>query len=151
MAWCYLAVEPVDIRTRYDGLRALASSTCGLIRLAGALFVFTNKARDRIKLLHWDGTGVWVLAKRLEKGRFNWPASADGSPRRRPPRRHPLLAHRLLPAPRQRPRRLPARCPIPPARHDQSRRPRRAYSLSLASGRIVCLVVVTTTTYLCLV
>ena len=78
----YLALEPVDMRKQYDGLWALASQHLGLDPKGGALFVFTNKTRDRIKLLHWDGTGVWVLAKRLEQGRFSWPATATGDPRK---------------------------------------------------------------------
>jgi transposase len=72
----YLALEPVDMRKQYDGLWALASQHLGLDPKSGALFVFTNKSRDRIKLLHWDGSGVWVLAKRLEEGRFTWPRTA---------------------------------------------------------------------------
>ncbi|MFA6959472.1 MAG: IS66 family insertion sequence element accessory protein TnpB [Opitutaceae bacterium] len=72
----YLALEPVDMCKQYDGLWALAWQHLGLDPKSGALFVFTNKSRDRIKLLHWDGTGVWVLAKRLEQGRFTWPATA---------------------------------------------------------------------------
>ncbi|RRJ95663.1 IS66 family insertion sequence hypothetical protein [Opitutaceae bacterium TAV4] len=78
----YLAVEPVDMRKQYDGLWALASEHLGLDPKAGALFVFTNKSRDRVKLLHWDGSGVWVLAKRLEQGRFSWPGTALGAERK---------------------------------------------------------------------
>jgi transposase len=55
----YLAVEPVDMRQQYDGLWALAEQHLRLDPFGGALFVFTNKTRDRIKLQHWDGTGVW--------------------------------------------------------------------------------------------
>lgn len=77
----YLALEPVDMRKQYDGLWALASEHLKLDPKNGALFVFCNKARDRVKLLHWDGTGVWVLAKRLERGRFSCPKSATGDVR----------------------------------------------------------------------
>ncbi|OAM88276.1 hypothetical protein AW736_17970 [Termitidicoccus mucosus] len=66
------------MRKQYEGLWAMASGHLGLDPKDGALFVFTNKSRDRVKLLHYDGTGVWVLAKRLEAGRFSWPVTAEG-------------------------------------------------------------------------
>ena len=69
----YLAVEPVDMRKQFNGLWALASEKLREDPFKGSLFVFTNKDRDRLKILYWDGSGVWVLAKRLEKGRFRWP------------------------------------------------------------------------------
>ncbi|MCC5023077.1 MAG: IS66 family insertion sequence element accessory protein TnpB [Candidatus Synoicihabitans palmerolidicus] len=65
-----LAIEPVDMRKQFDGLWTVASQVLREDPFGGALFVFTNKRRNRVKLLYWDGTGVWVLAKRLEKGCF---------------------------------------------------------------------------------
>ena len=73
----YLAVEPVDMRKQYDGLWAIAAQKLREDPRGGAVFVFTNRDRNRLKILHWDGTGVWVMAKRLEKGRFTWPMGSD--------------------------------------------------------------------------
>ena len=75
----YLAVEPVDMRKQFNGLWALAAEKLREDPFAGSWFVFTNKDRDRLKILFWDGSGVWVLAKRLEKGRFSWPATAGST------------------------------------------------------------------------
>lgn len=69
----YVALEPVDMRKQYDGLWAAAQQQLGEDPKRGAVFCFTNRERTRLKLLYWDGTGVWVLAKRLEQGRFSWP------------------------------------------------------------------------------
>jgi transposase len=69
----YLALEPVDMRKQFNGLWAAATERLREDPRQGAVFVFANRDRDRVKLLYWDGTGVWVLAKRLEKGRFSWP------------------------------------------------------------------------------
>ena len=63
----FLALEPVDMRKHFDGLWALASEKLQEDPFAGAWFVFTNKDRNRLKILCWDGSGVWVLAKRLER------------------------------------------------------------------------------------
>jgi transposase len=73
----YLAVEPVDMRKQFNGLWALATERLKEDPRQGALFAFVNKDRDRLKLLYWDGSGVWVMAKRLEKGRFSWPVGSD--------------------------------------------------------------------------
>lgn len=74
----FVAVQPVDMRKQFNGLWAAAQEQLHEDPKNGAVFAFINKARTRLKLLYWDGTGVWVLAKRLERGRFSWPApSAD--------------------------------------------------------------------------
>lgn len=75
----YLAVEPVDMRKQFNGLWTLATEKLREDPRQGALFVFTNKPRDRLKMLYWDGSGLWVLAKRLEKGRFSWPIGSDAT------------------------------------------------------------------------
>jgi transposase len=72
-----LAVEPVDMRKQFNGLWALAVEQLREDPRQGAVFIFANRPRDRIKLLYWDGTGVWVMAKRLEKGRFTWPIGSN--------------------------------------------------------------------------
>lgn len=73
----YLAVEPVDMRKQFNGLWTLALEKLEEDPRRGALFVFINKDKDRLKMLYFDGTGPWVFAKRLEKGRFSWPLGSD--------------------------------------------------------------------------
>jgi transposase len=73
-----LAVEPCDLRKSFDTLSAVVSGQLGEDPLSRKVFVFLNRNRDRAKLLYWDGTGLWVMAKRLEKGRFSRPAAAGG-------------------------------------------------------------------------
>lgn len=72
-----LALDPVDMRKHFDGLWALAVQRLGTDPKSGTICVFANRNRDRVKLLFWDGTGVWVLAKRLERGRFTWPTGGQ--------------------------------------------------------------------------
>lgn len=72
----FLAFAPADLRKSFTGLWALAANELKGDPQSGALFVFTNRDRNRIKILHWDGTGLWVLTKRLERGTFSWPKAA---------------------------------------------------------------------------
>ena len=73
----FVAVEPLDMRKKFNGLWAAAQERLHEDPKSGAVFAFINKKRTRPKLLYWDGTGVWVLAKRLERGRFSWPAPSS--------------------------------------------------------------------------
>ena len=77
-----LAVEPCDLRKSFDSLAAVVRGVLGEDPLSRKVFVFANRPRDRVKLLYWDGTGLWVLAKRLERGRFRWPASCGPGARK---------------------------------------------------------------------
>jgi len=68
----YVAVEAVDMRKGFEGLYGLVRDQLGADPLSGHLFLFSNRTRTRLKALVWDGSGLWVCAKRLEKGRFRW-------------------------------------------------------------------------------
>lgn len=69
----FVALEACDMRKGFNGLYAAVTERLGEDPRAGALFVFSNRRHTRIKILCWDGTGLWVLTKRLEKGTFSWP------------------------------------------------------------------------------
>jgi transposase len=73
----YLALGATDMRKSFEGLYGLVRDRLGLEPVSGHLFLFCNKARNRIKVLVWDGSGLWVCAKRLEKGRFSWPSERE--------------------------------------------------------------------------
>lgn len=72
----YMAVEPVDMRKSFDGLSAAVEAVFARRVLDGHLFLFLNKRRDRIKLLWWDGDGLSIFAKRLERGTYEVPQHA---------------------------------------------------------------------------
>ena len=75
----FAAVEPVDMRKGFEGLYGLVRDRLGEDPLSGHLFLFTNRQRTRVKVLLFDGSGLWVCAKRLEKGRFAWPSAEAGA------------------------------------------------------------------------
>lgn len=73
----FVALEPVDLRKSFDGLEALVSERLREDLRAGALFVFTNRRHSRLKIIYWDGSGLWILTKRLERGTFAWPRNVE--------------------------------------------------------------------------
>lgn len=75
----YLCCKPVSMRKGFDGLSAEVASVLKRDPFSGALFIFRGKRRDYMKVLYWDGSGLCLYAKRLEKGRFVWPPVLDES------------------------------------------------------------------------
>jgi len=73
-----VATRPVDFRKGVDGLAALVRESLGSDPYSGVIYVFRAKRADRVKLLLWDGTGLVLVAKRLEKSSFRWPRISDG-------------------------------------------------------------------------
>jgi len=76
----YLATKPVDMRLGIDGLSALIVQQLGQTPRDGTAYVFTNRARNRIKLVAWDGNGVWLCLRRLHQGHFVWPHITPAPP-----------------------------------------------------------------------
>jgi transposase len=74
----YLATGATDMRKGFEGLYALVRNRLELEPLSGHVFLFSNAQRNRMKLIYWDGSGLWVCAKRLERGCFRWPRAEAG-------------------------------------------------------------------------
>ena len=77
----WLAAQPVDLRKSFDSLAALVREGLQGDPLSGDVFVFRNKAADRIKLLIWEEDGYAIWYKRLEAGTFRFPPSPEAQPR----------------------------------------------------------------------
>lgn len=73
-----IATKPVDFRKGHDGLAAIVANDLGLDPHSGVVVVFRARRGDRIKVLVWDGSGLVMAYKRLEQGKFAWPAIHDG-------------------------------------------------------------------------
>jgi transposase len=69
----YLYREPIDFRKAIDGLSVLVEQELGLSPFASALYVFTNRQRNRVKALYWHRNGFCLWQKRLERDKFAWP------------------------------------------------------------------------------
>jgi transposase len=73
----YLAPGATDMRKGFEGLHGLVRDRLQCEPLSGHVFLFANARRNRLKLMVFDGTGLWVCAKRLEKGCFRWPEPGE--------------------------------------------------------------------------
>ncbi len=74
-----LAAQPADLRRSFEGLALLVRGALREDERSSQIFVFTNRRRDRVRLLYWDGTGLWLMTKKLETGNFAWPKVPDGA------------------------------------------------------------------------
>lgn len=73
----YLHRAPIDMRKQMDGLAGLVKEVLAHDPFSGALFVFINRRRDKLKILRWEKNGFVIWYKRLEEHRFHWPKRAD--------------------------------------------------------------------------
>lgn len=76
----YLACGSTDLCKSIDGPTALVSEAFALDPFAPCLFVFCNRQRDKLKILQWEHNGFWLYYRRLERGRFQWPAATNAAP-----------------------------------------------------------------------
>lgn len=97
----FLAIDPIDMRKSFNGLYALVETVLHQQPLSGHIFLFTNRLKNRVKLIYWDGSGLWVCAKRLERGSFGWPVGEGASCCLRPEELQ-LLLHGMEGKPRRR-------------------------------------------------
>jgi len=76
-AQVYLALGPTDLRRSINGLSLLVSEVLEADPFSESRFVFCNRKRDKLKILHWQGAGFWLHYRRLERGRFSWPQACE--------------------------------------------------------------------------
>lgn len=73
----WLAIEPVDMRAGVDRLALLVQQALGRSPCDGSAYAFRNRRGTCLKLMVWDGTGVWLCQRRLHRGSFHWPEAQD--------------------------------------------------------------------------
>lgn len=72
----FIGCGPTDLRKSVDGLAAIVQESFQLDPFSSHLFVFCNRKKDKLKILHWDHNGFWLFYRRLEEGLFDWPDEA---------------------------------------------------------------------------
>ena len=75
----FLACQPIDLRAGFDGLSAKVQQIIGADPFSGHVFIFRSKRGHYLKGLYWDGSGLCLFAKRLERGKFVWPPIVAGT------------------------------------------------------------------------
>jgi transposase len=75
----FVCVQPTDMRKSFDGLSGMVRQILEQDPLSGALFLFRNRSRDRLKILYWDRDGLAIWYKRLERGSFQFPTDLTSS------------------------------------------------------------------------
>lgn len=73
----YLSCGVTDLRKSYNGLAAIIKLKFHLDPYSRCMFAFCNRRRTSIKILQWDGSGFWILMKRLDRNAFHWPDTPD--------------------------------------------------------------------------
>lgn len=73
----YICTGPTDLRKGIDGYASIVQSEFELSPFDNNLYIFCNRQHNKLKCLYWDGTGFWLLYKRLEKGHFKWKNTED--------------------------------------------------------------------------
>lgn len=76
----YLASGSTDLRKSIDGLAAIVQEGFQLDPFSSSLFVFCNRKKDKLKILHWEHNGFWLYYRRLENGVFQWPDETEKQP-----------------------------------------------------------------------
>lgn len=75
----WLATQPVDMRIGVDGLSLHVQQALGRGPCDGTAYVFSNRRHTRLKVVCWDGNGVWLCQRRLHRGQFVWPQAGEAS------------------------------------------------------------------------
>lgn len=79
VASIWLATDAVDMRAGVDRLSLVVQQALGRAPCDGTAYVFCNRRRTRLKVVCWDGNGVWLCLRRLHRGQFTWPAAGAAS------------------------------------------------------------------------